>query len=148
MTPYTIRRAEKSDAQVLATLEEAAFGKHAWGADGVAGGFCAAGVEIVFCELEKMPPIGFAIWRAAAGEAELLSIGVVPDARGSGAGAALLGAVFDAAKRAGAGAIYLEVDPANMSAVRLYKRAGFTDTARRKAYYRSGADAVIMSKNI
>ncbi len=146
MTDYVIRRAEKSEAPVLAALERQAFGDRGWGAAGVAGGFGAAGVEILFCSQASSAPVGFAIWRAAPGEAELLSIGVAPQARRGGAGAALLDAVIRAA--AGADAIYLEVDPANRAAMALYARAGFEETARRKAYYRSGADAVLMSKRL
>lgn len=148
MTGWQVRRAVRDEAPVLASIEEAAFGDRGWGAEGVAGGFDAAGVEILVASRADASPDGLAIWRALPGEAELLSIGVVEKARGLGAGAALLAGVIAAARSAGAGAIFLEVDPANVPALRLYARAGFTETARRKAYYRSGADAVIMRKSL
>lgn len=148
MTGWQVRCAVREEAALLAAIEKAAFGDKGWGAEGVAGGFDAAGVEILVASLPDAPPEGLAIWRALPGEAELLSIGVVEKARGRGAGAALLSAVIAAARSTSADAIFLEVDPANAPALRLYGRAGFTETARRKAYYRSGADAVIMRKSL
>ncbi len=148
MTEYLVRKALKSDAAVLEALEHDAFGDRSWGAAGVAGSFGAPGVEILFCSRSGAQPVGFAIWRALPGEAELLSIGVAPDRRRGGAGAALLDAVIDAAGRVGARAIHLEVDPGNRAAMALYIRAGFAETGRRKAYYRSGADATLMSKRV
>ena len=148
MSAFAIRRADPSDAADLVALEREAFGERSWGAAGVSGGFEAPGVEMLLCTRADGPPIGFAIWRALPGEAELLSIGVATAERRSGVGAALMDAVLIAAAGADADAIFLEVDPANIAAVTLYGRAGFEEAARRKAYYRSGADAVIMRKRL
>lgn len=146
MRGFVIRRADPSDVAQLVALEREAFGDRSWGAGGVSDGFNAPGVEMLLCARAAEPPSGFAIWRALPGEAELLSIGVATGERRSGAGSALLDAVLTAAANARAAAIFLEVDPENIAAVTLYARAGFEEAARRKAYYRSGADAVIMRK--
>lgn len=148
MGRFVIRRADPSDAAQLVALEGEAFGDRSWGAGGVSDGFKAPGVEMLLCARQTGPPIGFAIWRALLGEAELLSIGVAPGERRSGAGSALLDAVMTAAAKAGSGAVFLEVDPGNIAAVTLYTGVGFEEAARRKAYYRSGADAVIMRKRL
>lgn len=148
MTAYEIRRATRADAAELVAMEKQTFGNRSWGANGVEGGFEEAGVEFLIASRDGDEPIGFAIWRALPGEAELLSIGVVENARRLGAGAALLSAVIDAARAAGAEAIFLEVDPANEPAVHLYRIQGFEHAARRKAYYRTGADALIMRKGL
>lgn len=145
---FFIRRAAKADASVLAALERAAFGEKGWGEAGLAGGFGAPGVEILIGGPADASPAGFAIWRTLPGEAELLSVGVAPDARRIGLGAALLAAVIEAARSADAAAIHLEVDSGNAAARALYARAGFVETGRRKAYYRSGADAVLMCKRL
>lgn len=148
MTGFAIRQAVPSDAAQLVALERDAFGDRSWGAAGVSGGFDAPGVEMLLCARAARAPVGFAIWRALPGEAELLSIGVSSAQRRAGAGAALMDAVLKAAAAAGGAVIFLEVDPANIAAVTLYEGAGFKEAARRKAYYRSGADAVIMSKRL
>jgi ribosomal-protein-alanine N-acetyltransferase len=94
---------------------------------------------------EGLEPRGLALVRAAAGEAEILTIGVVPQARRAGLGARLLSACADAAREAGCETLFLEVSEANTAALRLYGSAGFHETGRRKAYYRDGSDARLMA---
>ena len=68
---------------------------------------------------------------AGAG-AELVYLGVVPRGRGRGLGGQLLDYALASARFHG-GAISLAVDRHNTAARRLYRRAGFTPTARRHA---------------
>ena len=89
-------------------------------------------------------PRGFVLSRAAAGEAEILSIGVLPEMRGQGLGEVLLMAALDAAKSAGAEAMFLEVAAGNEAARALYARAGFEEVGRRAGYYGAGADALVL----
>jgi ribosomal-protein-alanine N-acetyltransferase len=96
-------------------------------------------------------PGGFALGRAVAGEAELLTIAVRPEAQGQGKGGALLAAFLAEAARRGASRCFLEVSERNAPAIALYRRAGFALAARRRHYYvdRSGpADALMMEKGI
>ncbi|MBI1200758.1 MAG: ribosomal-protein-alanine N-acetyltransferase [Phenylobacterium sp.] len=93
-------------------------------------------------------PMGFVLCRAAAGEAEVLTVGVAPWARRRGIGAALMTAAVAAARTAGAQAMFLEVDADNAAALALYESLGFERAGLRKAYYDRGlagrADAVVM----
>ncbi len=93
-------------------------------------------------------PMGVVLCRAVAGEAEVLTIGVAPWARRRGVGAALMTAAAAAAKAAGARAMFLEVDAANIAACELYARLGFERAGLRKGYYDRGlagrADALVM----
>ncbi|MBO0713017.1 MAG: hypothetical protein J2P47_17235, partial [Acetobacteraceae bacterium] len=52
-------------------------------------------------------------------------------------------AMAEAARR-GAGAMFLEVAVTNGRAQRLYQRAGFAETGRRRRYYADGSDALIL----
>ncbi len=81
-------------------------------------------------------PIGFALCRATGDEGEILSIGVVPERRGEGAGQALLAHVLAQAGDAGLGVLFLEVAEDNGAAARLYRAAGFSVVGRRPGYYR------------
>ncbi|MBP7002097.1 GNAT family N-acetyltransferase [Amaricoccus sp.] len=81
-------------------------------------------------------PLGFALGRAAAGEAELLTIAVAPEARGRGEGAGLLAGFEAEAARRGAAEAFLEVAEDNAAARALYARAGFAEAGRRPGYYR------------
>ena len=65
-----------------------------------------------------------------AGEAALYSLWVAPEARGAGAGEALVEAVADWARRAGYPRVRLDVGDHNAPAIALYARCGFTPTGR------------------
>ena len=97
-----------------------------------------------------LAPAGFALYRAVADEAELLTISVLPEARRSGIGAGLLSACEDGARAAGAARLFLEVAAGNLAARALYGRAGYRECGRRKGYYRrpdaTRDDAVVMEK--
>ena len=99
-----------------------------------------------------LAPAGFALYRAAAGEAELLTISVMPEARRSGIGAGLLAACEDGARASGAARLFLEVAAGNLAARALYGRAGYRECGRRKGYYQrpdgSRDDAVVMEKKL
>jgi ribosomal-protein-alanine N-acetyltransferase len=99
---------------------------------------------------ELAQDVGFVIFRHAADEAEILSIGVVPGARRRGAGRALLAAAVEGAAAAGAAAIFLEVGEDNSAARVLYETAGFVPVGRRLNYYRradrSRVAAIVMRK--
>lgn len=80
-------------------------------------------------------PVGFAVARVAADEAEVISIGVAPAARRRGVGAALLADVMARAVAHGAVRIFLEVAEDNAAAIALYVSAGFEKVGRRPGYY-------------
>lgn len=91
-------------------------------------------------------PAGFALGRVMAGEAELLTLAVAPEARRQGAGARLLAAFEAGAAAQGAQRAYLEVAADNAAALALYTRAGWRTAGRRRGYYGAGIDAVVMDK--
>lgn len=91
---------------------------------------------------------GFALWRVAADEAELLTIAVRPVHRRQGAGRRLLMAAIDHVRGAGAQSLYLEVGKDNPAARALYDREGFRAVGNRPAYYCRGSgpavDGIVM----
>jgi ribosomal-protein-alanine N-acetyltransferase len=94
---------------------------------------------------------GFAIGRAVAGEAELLTIAVAPEVLGRGIGRALLAAFEAEARRRDAATAFLEVAADNPAALALYRAAGWVESGRRRGYYRRArgtVDAVLMSKRL
>ncbi len=80
-------------------------------------------------------PVGFALGRVVADEAELIAIGVIPAARGRGIGRLLLHAVTAHARGAAAATLFLEVAAPNRRARALYHGAGFALVGRRPNYY-------------
>lgn len=77
----------------------------------------------------------YGVLMLAPGEAQLLNLSVVPDARRRGLGRALLRRFIDDGARLGAVQLFLEVRSSNTGAIALYEAEGFARVARRKAYY-------------
>jgi ribosomal-protein-alanine N-acetyltransferase len=109
-----------------------AFGE-AWTAPQCAGLLPMPGVWLSLA-MDGADVIGFALGRAVAGEAELLLLAVRRTIQGRGVGQLLLDRFTSIAKRRGAERLHLEVREGNR-AIRLYKRAGFSEVGRRKDYY-------------
>ncbi|RJQ76003.1 GNAT family N-acetyltransferase [Pseudonocardiaceae bacterium YIM PH 21723] len=99
-------------------------------------------VEVERAMLDRVgPPSGFAsvmdrgrviaVGRAVAedGWAGLFGMGTLPEARGKGAGRAVLGALAGWALNQAAEEMYLQVEAGNAAAIRLYDQAGFTELA-------------------
>lgn len=91
-------------------------------------------------------PEGFVMARIAADEAEILTLMVLPPYRRTGLAQRLLDAALGNAKMQGAQKMYLEVASSNEAAQQLYTKVGFSLVGRRKAYYASGADALLLAK--
>jgi ribosomal-protein-alanine N-acetyltransferase len=149
-TSLTIRPAESFDLPVLAALHAACFtapwDQH-WTQQSFADvlGMPGAGALIAAIGTE---PIGFAVARVAADEAELLLIGTRPDYRRGGHGRALLEQMLAALKRGGAGQIFLEVAATNIAALGFYRELGFREVGRRPDYFRgeSTVDALVLAR--
>ncbi len=90
--------------------------------------------------------IGYII---AAGEAQIINVGVAPEFRGKSIAKRLLSHIFEIAKRADCEYIFLDVRPSNAAAINLYSRFGFAELYRRPGYYRFPyEDAIVMVKNL
>lgn len=92
---------------------------------------------------------GFLMGRAVAGEAELLTIAVAPEARRQGLGAGLVARFLAEAAARGAEAAHLEVAADNAGAIALYEGAGFVRQGLRRGYFETPAgqriDALVMA---
>jgi ribosomal-protein-alanine N-acetyltransferase len=142
---WLIRPAGKSDAAQIGALEGLAFGAASWGSGNVIDGLAAPGVETLIAAAEPgARASGFAMWRLLGEEAEILTIGVDPAKRRRGCAGALLSSVIEAARLGGARRLFLEVDTSNAPAEALYRRFGFAEVGRRRRYYKSGGDALVM----
>ncbi|NLT30865.1 MAG: GNAT family N-acetyltransferase [Propionibacterium sp.] len=80
--------------------------------------------------------------------ADLLRVVVLPQARGRGLGRTLVARGIAAVAARGAERVLLEVESDNQPALGLYRTMGFTDIDRRRNYYGTGRDAVIMQREL
>jgi [ribosomal protein S18]-alanine N-acetyltransferase len=89
--------------------------------------------------------VGFCSFWRVLDELHINNLAVSPDARGAGAGTALLEAVLREGARLGARRATLEVRRSNDAARRLYERLGFAVAGVRRAYYTSPVeDALVL----
>lgn len=109
-----------------------------WSADAFADTLSLPGAFLI------LRPGGFLVGRTTAGEVELLTLAVAPEARRHGIGRALCEGFAAAARERGADSAFLEVASGNATARALYARLGWREVGRRKGYYGKGADALIL----
>ena len=137
MTPKLFDPA-KDDAALLAQLHRTSF-PDPWDEAAICELFAGPGVFVHFA------PDGFVMARAAGDQAEILTLAVIPAARGQGLGRRLLQSAAAHAASLGAQNMFLEVGADNPAALALYAALGFARVGQRKAYYAaSGADAWVM----
>ncbi len=126
-----------SHAGVLAAIHAEAFpAGERWDDAAFAGLLATPGV---FGWLDERG--GLALARQAGGEAEILTLAVLPGSRRQGIGRLLLVAVIATVHGA---PMFLEVAADNAAALALYASSGFAPCGRRRDYYGVGRDAVVL----
>lgn len=133
-------------AQALATLHRACFPDDPWDAGALARIMALSGA-FGWLAWEEDAPVGFILVRDLGAECEVLSLGVAPHRRRSGAGQTLLSAAVAETRRRGLSSVVLEVAVDNDPANALYATLGFVPVGRRQRYYRrpdGRADALIL----
>ena len=145
-----LRPMTMADLDEVVELEHRVFEAEAWTRQMLAG------------ELEQQPAsryylvaddngqvAGYAGMLAAGRQADVVTIAVAADRWGQGIGSALLEALLDEAARRGCREVFLEVRTDNWRAQELYRRYWFTEIGVRRGYYQpSGADALVMRRNL
>jgi len=86
----------------------------------------------------------------AEGVHDLYWIATDPDARGRGAGRALVEEAERRLRAAGARKVVVETEdtPDYSATLRFYARAGYAEAARLRDFYRPGADKVVLVKSL
>jgi ribosomal-protein-alanine N-acetyltransferase len=93
-------------------------------------------------------PVGFICFRNVGDESDLLNIGVDPESRGCGIGKKLMTFYAEECRQRGAKTLYLEVDPRNVPAVRLYLSQSYRNNGVRKNFYHGKFDALLMMRTV
>ncbi|MEM8687453.1 MAG: GNAT family N-acetyltransferase [Pseudomonadota bacterium] len=132
------------EPHVLARLHEKCF-ERPWSAKSFGALLAMPGVTALVASRED-EPVGLVLTRQAGDEAEILTIGVLHQARRQGVARRMLEQIIS--RSAGLASIFIEVDVANDHALWFYEDAGFRTTGRRRDYYQlndgSRSDALIM----
>ncbi|MEH6402377.1 MAG: GNAT family N-acetyltransferase [Sneathiella sp.] len=94
-------------------------------------------------------PCAFCLFQIVGEDAEILTLGVIPEARGDSVGHFMLSQGVGPLIKAGVHRLFLEVSETNVSALKLYENFGFIKVGLRKNYYKEGdsrAHAIVMEK--
>ncbi|MAC88002.1 MAG: ribosomal-protein-alanine N-acetyltransferase [Maricaulis maris] len=133
-----------TSAEALAALHARCF-PHGWTAREIGSLLNLPGCIGLACRVDGQF-VALALFRQALDEAELLTLATEPDFRRRGLADIILTSGETRLCDQGVARIFLEVSEKNPAAAALYKRAGYGEIARRKAYYRDGSDARVLEK--
>lgn len=135
-------------AAVLAALHDACF-DDGWSVSSFETTLQMPGVfGFIALANDDQEPLAFAVFRAASGETEVITIATHPDHRGQGLARALMKAGLQRADSLGSDDMFLEVAADNEPAIHLYSSLSFVEIGRRKGYYSRAqaqrVDALVM----
>lgn len=138
----TIETATDADLPYMADIHALSFAQ-VWSEDEIAALLATPGTFALVARRASpfgtRRPVGFMIVRAAAGEAEVLTIAVDPARRGGGIGSRLTAEALRRLYAERAEAVFLEVDSENAAALAVYRRQGFVQVGLRRGYYAHAA---------
>jgi ribosomal-protein-alanine N-acetyltransferase len=135
MNGISIRQVAEKDIPEIAELEKK-VSDSSW-TEGMLRSSVSLGA-LIWAVQQNGEIIGYSVLDTRVfGEAEIHNIVVSPEHRGKGLSKLLMDRMILAAKESGAEKIFLEVREGNAVAIGLYKRYGFTENGRRRAYYKN-----------
>ncbi len=91
---------------------------------------------------------GYGVLQVIDEESYLLNIMIWPERRRQGRGTELLRRLMEWAAACGVNRFFLDVDPNNTPAYRLYEKGGFQVTGRRPQGYPGGEESLLMRKDL
>ena len=141
----TYREANAFDLPVFVSLDKELFPYSPWSASQYKEEFSSPTRHFVVAVDADQKMIGYAgVFAPGAAEADILTVGVVPEHRGKGIAKALLALITNWAKEQGTTAMMLEVKTDNLEAIGLYESLGYSTLNIRKDYFGAGLDAQVM----
>ena len=141
----TSREANAFDLPVFVSLDKELFPYSPWSASQYKEEFSSPTRHFVVAVDADQKIIGYAgVFAPGAAEADILTVGVVPDHRGKGVAKELMALITDWAKDQGSTAMMLEVKTDNIEAIGLYEALGYSTLNIRKDYFGAGLDAQVM----
>ena len=141
----TYRLANAFDLPVFVSLDKELFPYSPWSASQYKEEFSSPTRHFVVAVDADQNIIGYAgVFAPGATEADILTVGVVPEHRGKGVAKELMALITHWAKEQGTTAMMLEVKTDNLQAIGLYESLGYSTLNIRKDYFGAGLDAQVM----
>jgi ribosomal-protein-alanine N-acetyltransferase len=141
----TYRVATSFDLPVFVSLDKELFPYSPWSSSQYKEEFSAPTRHFVVALDDAQSIIGYAgVFAPGGAEADVLTVGVVPDHRGKGIARHLMAMITDWAREQGSTAMMLEVKVDNTEAIGLYESMGYSKLNTRKDYFGTGLNALVM----
>ncbi|HEX2094595.1 MAG TPA: ribosomal protein S18-alanine N-acetyltransferase [Longimicrobiaceae bacterium] len=143
--PFRLRTLTDDDLERIMEIERVSFSTP-WKEATFRGLLRRTDTDLIGAEREGRL-VGYAVCWTVVDQSELGNVAVAPEARGSGVGRALVGAVLGRVGERGARECFLEVRESNRVAQALYEDMGFQVVGRRRNYYALPTeDALVMRR--
>lgn len=143
MSAVTLRPMRWPDVVSVHAIETEVFDVDPWSAEQFWGELAQPTREYVVAEDDGVI-VGYAGAYLLPPDSDVQTIAVSPSAQGRGVGRLLLEELIAIAVRHDCAQLLLEVRSDNESAIAMYERFGFEQISKRRDYYASGVDALIM----
>jgi ribosomal-protein-alanine N-acetyltransferase len=143
LTTITLRPMRWPDIEAVHAIESAVFTVDPWSAEQFWGELAQPTRSYVVAE-DAGVIVGYAGAYLLPPDADVQTIAVSGAAQGRGVGRLLLEELIAIAVRHECSQLLLEVRSDNASALGMYERFGFESISKRRDYYASGVDALIM----
>jgi ribosomal-protein-alanine N-acetyltransferase len=141
----TYREANAFDLPVFVSLDKELFPYSPWSASQYNEEFSSPTRHFVVAVDQTQSIVGYAgVFAPGNAEADILTVGVVPEHRGKGIAKALMALITEWAKAQGTTAMMLEVKVDNSEAIGLYESLGYSKLNIRKDYFGPELDAQVM----
>lgn len=145
----TYRSANAQDIPVMVSLDKQLFPYSPWSSGQYREEISAPTRRFIVALDDAQSIIGYAgVFAPGGAEADILTVGVIPEHRGQGIAKALMSDITEWAKAQGAEAMILEVKVDNLEAISLYEALGYLKLNIRRDYFGSGLDALVMRKDL
>ena len=156
---FRIRPYKKSDFEVLWQIDQICFEPQlAYSRPELAIYMRRPGSFTLVAESGEMPStgkanstpkvLGFIVSELRRRAGHVITIDVIPEARRTGVGSALLNTAEEKLCAAGATTVELETAVNNMAAIQFYKRKGYFVEDTIRGYYSNQLDALVMRKEL
>ncbi len=141
----TYRDAHAFDLPIFVSLDKELFPYSPWTAGQYKEELSSPTRHFVVAIDEANSIIGYAgVFAPGATEADILTVGVIPEHRGKGIAKVLMALITDWAIAQGSTAMMLEVKTGNDDAIGMYESLGYLKLNIRKDYFGTGLDAQVM----
>jgi [ribosomal protein S18]-alanine N-acetyltransferase len=148
----SIRAATSTDLSAIMALDRHAVTAAHWSAEQYLALFNASNpgriALIIQDETQQEKQIqGFVVARPVGQEWEIENIAIAGPVRRRGLGTRLLGELLDLARARRAESVFLEVRESNRAARALYEKWSFTESGRRRKYYKDPEEDAILYRH-